>query len=179
MKIPIKGTDGNLQGASMIAETHTPYIRKTLPAGSFDIFSYSLMPNHFHLEIRQNSDIPISKLIAKVCTGYGKYFNKKYGKVGGLFQDAFKAVLVTSDEQLLWLSAYIHNNPKAAGIVQNLKDYPYSSYLDYIGQRNGKLCNQSLILGMMNNDRERYKKFVDESYGEIKKRKNVEHLLLD
>src|SRR6266576_807249 len=51
------------------------YIRKVLPANSFDLVCYCLMPNHFHLLIRQNTELPVSKLIAKICTSYAKYFN--------------------------------------------------------------------------------------------------------
>jgi putative transposase len=136
------------------------------------------MPNHFHLEIRQNADIPISKLIAKVCTSYGKYFNKKYEKVGGLFQDAFKAVHIESDSQLLWLSAYIHNNPKVAGLIENLKDYQWSSYPDYAGLRQGTLCDKNFILKQFANV-DAYKKFVDDAFEKIKERKDLEHLFLD
>ena len=52
------------------------YRRKTLPPNSFDLISYCLMPNHFHLLIKQNSDISISALILKLCGGFSKYFNK-------------------------------------------------------------------------------------------------------
>lgn len=87
------------------------YKRKVLPAKSFDLICYCLMPNHFHLVIQQKRDVPISKLIHKVCTGYVKYFNKKYNRIGGLFQDQFKAVKVDSDMQLMWLLEYVHMNP--------------------------------------------------------------------
>ena len=115
---------------------------------------YCLMPNHFHFLIRQNSDIGIDRLITKVCTSYAMYFNKKYEKVGNLFQDAFKAKLVDNDSYLTYLSAYIHNNPV------NVELYPYSSFPDYCGVRSGQICEQQLLLGMFDNDRQAYKKFV-------------------
>ena len=52
------------------------------------VIAYCLMPNHFHLLIRQNGDVKISKLILKLCTGYTKYFQKKYGHTGHLLQAA-------------------------------------------------------------------------------------------
>ena len=107
------------------------------------------------------------------------YYNKKYNRVGSLCQDTYKAISVKNDSYLLWLSAYIHNNPKTDGLVKDPKDYPWSSYLDYVGLRQGTLCDQSLILGMMNNDRNAYKKFVEDSFLKIKKRKDLEHLFLD
>jgi putative transposase len=180
LKIPIKGIpDGNLQGgASLVEESHTPYIRKVLPPDSFSLLSYCLMPNHFHLEIKQNADIPVSKLISQLCTSYSKYFNKKYSKIGGVFQDAFKAVLIDKDPYLLWLSAYIHNNPKTAGLVMDLADYPWSSYQDYVGLRNGTLCNKELILSYYSGI-ESYKQFIGDAAEKIRVMKGIQNYLLD
>ncbi len=123
------------------------YIPKLLPARSFHLLLYCLMPNHFHLAIEQVTDLPISAIMEKVCTSYSKYFNHKYGRVGSLWQDQFKAVLVESNEQLLNLALYIHANPRKARLVQDLRQYPYSSHLDYLGLRKGTLCQKDLILG--------------------------------
>ncbi|MBL8029912.1 MAG: transposase [Candidatus Doudnabacteria bacterium] len=153
------------------------YIRKSLPADAFTLLCYCLMPNHFHLLIRQNGDTEISKLVSKICTSYSKYFNKKYGRVGHLFQDAFKSVLIKNDSQLAWLSAYIHQNPKVSGIVESLKKYQWSSYLDYLGVRNGTLCEKKFILDMQSSDG--YESFVENSYERIRERKDLEKLLID
>jgi putative transposase len=154
------------------------YVRKTLPPNSYTLICYCLMPNHFHLLVRQDELIAVSKLISKVCTSYSKYFNKKYDRVGHVFQDAFKAVLIESDSQLLWTSAYIHNNPKTADLVKDLKDYHWSSYLDYSGLRQGTLCDKKFILKQFKNV-DAYKKFVDDAFVKIKERKDLEYLLLD
>jgi putative transposase len=172
-EIPKKLPDGHLLGSA-----HTLYIRKMLPKNAFNLFCYCLMPNHFHLMVRQNLLVPVSKLISKVCTSYGKYFNKKYNRVGGVFQDQFKSVLVATDGQMLWLSAYIHQNPAVAGLVKDLKDYPWSSYLDYIGLRKGSLCDKDFIVNLAGSPHA-YKKFVGESFDKIKERKDIEHSLLD
>jgi REP element-mobilizing transposase RayT len=103
------------------------YRRTILPQNSFTLNAYCLMPNHYHLLIRQNSDIPISKLITKICTSYSKYFNKKYGRVGRVFQDIYKSVAVESDSQLYWLVEYIHQNPVRAGLVKTDFEYEWSS----------------------------------------------------
>jgi len=122
------------------------YRRKVLPPGSFDLITYCLMPNHFHFLIKQNADLPISILILKLCGGFSKYFNKKYERVGSLFQDQFKSVLIESNEQLLWTSLYIHENPLKGSLVENLQDYEWSSYLDYADIKNDLLCKKELIL---------------------------------
>ncbi len=170
LKMPIEG--------SVFNNSHTPYKRKTLPSGAFSLLAYCLMPNHFHLLIQQNSLLPVSKLLAKVCTSYSKYFNKKYDNIGGVFQDQFKAVLVVSDTQLLWLSAYIHQNPVIAGIIKKIEDYQWSSYLDLVGLRQGSLCDKSFFVKMVGS-KNSYKKFVDESFEKIKQRKDIKNLLIE
>ncbi len=107
------------------------------------------------------------------------YFNKKYDHVGGLFQDQFKSILIDNDQYLLWLSAYIHQNPAVAGLVKDIKDYPYSSYPDYLGLRVGNITDTFLILSMASNDRKNYEQFVLGNYEKIKQRKDLSHLFLD
>lgn len=149
-----------------------------LPKDSFTLINYCLMPNHFHLLLQQNSKIPTSKLMLKVCTSYSKYFNKKYQKVGHIFQDQFKQILIENNSYLIWLSAYIHQNPRVAGLVKNISDYEWSSYPDHIDSRKDDLCNKSVILDQFKNLRE-YKEFVESTYEIIKEKKDLEKLLLD
>ncbi len=154
------------------------YKRKLLPADSFVLVSYCLMPNHFHFLIRQNTELPISKLVLKLCTSYSIYFNKKYDHIGHVFQDQFKAIRIEDDSYLLWLSAYVHQNPKVAGLVSNLEQWEYSSYLDFIGKRSGKLCLKDQILNNFSGVND-YKDFVDQAFEKIKQRKDNQNLLLD
>jgi len=125
-----------------------------LKAGSFSIIAYCLMPNHFHLLIRQNTDLGIDKLMLKVTTSYAIYFNKKYKRVGPLCQDCFKSKLVDHDAYLTYLTAYIHNNP-----TQPLT-WEFSSFKDYLGLRQGGLCQKNLVMLMFQNDPQKYKNFV-------------------
>jgi len=143
-----------------------------LPENSFSVVCYCLMPNHFHFLIKQNGNVPISMLMNKACSSYSKYFNKKYDHVGHLFQDQFKAVHVGDDEYLLWLSAYIHQNPKIAGIA-DLTNYKWSSYLDYVSypkERGVVVCDKDILLSKFKNSSE-YEKYVDDSYEIIKSNK--------
>lgn len=150
-----------------------------IPDDSFSLISYCLMPNHFHLLIRQDEEIPVSKLILKVCTGYSKYFNKKYNRVGHVFQDQFKQACVDNDDYLRWLSAYIHQNPKVAGLINSPADYKWSSYADYTGSSGGLiLCDKKIVLGQFSGVKE-YSSFVEESYEIIKSKKQEQNLFLD
>ncbi len=76
-----------------------------------NILIFTLMPNHFHLLVQQKEENGIIKFMQKLGTGYAMYFNKKYDRVGGLFQGRFKAVLVNKDSHFIHLPFYIHANP--------------------------------------------------------------------
>lgn len=151
--------------------------RKPLPDGAFTLVAYCLMPNHFHFLIRQNTDLPISTLVSKICGSYSKIFNKKYGRVGSLFQDQFKAVLVTGDTYIKWLSAYIHQNPTIARLVKQPDMYPYSSYKEYLGPKEG-MCDKSIILEQFE-DIVSYRAFVSDSLELIQNNKDLEAFLID
>ena len=128
------------------------------------IICYCLMPNHFHLLLRQDSEIPIFSFLQSLHTSYSMYFNNKYDKVGHLFQGAFKQKEIDKDEYLLHLSSYIHLNPLSAGLVSKLEDYQWSSYPDYIGAREGTLCDKEVIMG--DNSPEWYKRVTEEEVKE-------------
>ena len=112
-----------------------------------DIGIYCLVPNHFHLLIKEKTENGISEFVKKVATGYSMYFNKKYERTGSLFEGPFKAKRIDTDEYLKYIFSYIHLNPikiidsqwKENKITDRVKaknylqKYPYSSYFEYIG----------------------------------------------
>ena len=110
-----------------------------------DLVAYCLMPNHFHLLLIQHSEDGVIKLMSKISTTYAMYFNKRYKRVGYLFQGPYKAVSVTEDSYLLHLSRYIHLNPEklTGGTPFN---YPYSSYKYYLGEKHSTWLKPKLIL---------------------------------
>lgn len=162
----IKSLEGHLLGKG-----HTPYIRKELPNGAFSLIAYCLMPNHFHFLLKQNTDIPIGKLLLKVCSSYSIYFNKKYNRVGSLFQDQFKSERVDKNEYLLWLSAYIHLNPRVADMVKDDSKWKWSSYLEYLKLSSDNLCEKEIISGQFGNTNY-YQKIVEDAFEPIKLRKD-------
>jgi len=88
------------------------------------------MSNHVHLLIETPHD-PISRIMQMINFTYTQYFNRKYGKVGHLFQGRYKAILCDKDNYLLALVRYIHLNPIRAGSARNLDKYPWSSHREY------------------------------------------------
>ncbi len=107
-----------------------------------DLLAYCLMPNHFHLLVKQKDSLSLSKFMRTVCTSYSMYFNKKYDRVGSLFQGIFKAIDIDNEDYFLWVSRYIHRNP------ENFRSYQYSSYGDYLGMRQTSWLNSKIILNM-------------------------------
>ncbi|MBI3103740.1 transposase [Candidatus Daviesbacteria bacterium] len=144
-----------------------------------EVICYCLMPNHFHFLIRQLKENGISKFMSQISNSFTKYFNTKYNRVGPLFQGAFKAVLIESDEQLIHVSRYIHLNPIVSGLVKNLEDYRWSSYLECIKPID-TFCSTNEILGFFTPDeRKRYKEFVEAQIDYGRKLEKIKHQLID
>lgn len=143
-----------------------------------DIISYCLMPNHFHLLIKQLKDGGISELMRKLLLSSTKYRNTKYNHQGSLFQVPFKAAHIETDEQLIHVSRYIHLNPLVSLLVKDLNFYPWSSYLDYKGLRDNPQVKKNEILSFFKSPKA-YEKFVlnQADYGiAIEK---IKHLAID
>lgn len=131
------------------------------------LLCFCLMPNHFHLLMKQaHKQKSIASFMQKVCTCYSIYFNKKYNRVGKLFQGHYKAVLVREDYYLLHLSRYIHRNPLELfhSDKNMLAKYKWSSYADYLELKNTKWVNKSLILKFFDKSvyKTSYKSFVED-----------------
>ena len=142
------------------------------------IVAYCLNPNHYHLILREEVSGGISKFIKKVIGGYVWYYNKRHDRSGSLFQGPFKAVHVDSNEYLLYLSAYVNTN----NFIHNYRDdksWPYSSWLDYIGQRDGDLCDKNIILSQFGDDTESYKEFVEMNARHLRDKKALSKYLLE
>lgn len=138
-----------------------------------EICCFVLMPNHFHFILRQNLDNGVSTFIRRFTNSYARYFNTSHKWVGHLFQGQFKAIEITSEEQLLHVSRYIHLNPLASGIVNKntLKNYRWSSYSDYL-RRNS---NWIQIIDVPKN----YEEFVLSHADYARKLEYVKHFTLD
>lgn len=110
------------------------------------IGAYCLMPNHFHILVKETTEGGVTRFMSKLLTAYSLYFNKKYERTGALFSSEFKSENLDTDEYLKYIFSYIHLNPvklidpnwrnKAINIGKTeeyLGNYSSSSYLDYIG----------------------------------------------
>ena len=111
----------------------------------FYLYAYCLMPNHFHLLMEMQDD-PVSRIMQRVLTTYSQYHNRKYKKIGHLFQGRYKAILCQSDQYLGELVRYIHMNPVRSKIVKRPEHYEYSGHRAYIGLDNSGLVDTEPML---------------------------------
>lgn len=146
-----------------------------------EIIAFCLMPNHFHLLLRQVIDGGISKFLGNLSNSYTRYFNTKYKRKGPLFEGKFKAIRIENEDQLLHVSRYIHLNPNTSYITRTLNElenYPYSSFPEYIGKSKTKFCTKEVILCNFKNISS-YKKFVFDQSDYQRKLEVIKHLLLE
>jgi len=141
-----------------------------------DIGAYCLMPNHFHLLIREKSESGITNFMRKLGTAYAMYFNKKNKRNGGLFQGKFGAQLLNNDNYLKYIFAYVHLNPikliepewkeKGVANINKAKDfldnYIWSSYSAYMRKKqNDPILNKKAFPEYFENAKE-FKDFIDD-----------------
>lgn len=134
--------------------------------GKLELIAYCLMPTHFRFLVKQTEKDAVTKFMRQLGTAYTMYFNRKYERVGPLFQGKFRAAKVDSPDQLLYLSRYIHQNPLSRGI--SLNDYEWSSFQNYTQNRHTPWIKTQQILEHFNNSKEgvSYANFVEEDQQE-------------
>lgn len=145
-----------------------------------DIIAFCFMGNHFHFLVKQTKDDGISKFMSNFMNSYTKYFNTRYDRVGPLFQGAFKAVHVETDEQLLHLSRYIHLNPVTSFMVKpnDLKNYQWSSYPSYVEVSPLSFVKKYIVMDFFKKPIQ-YEQFVMDQAGYAKELKMIEHLAIE
>ncbi len=127
------------------------------------IIAYCIMPTHLHLILRQECPEGISKYMNLILKSYSKYFNLKHKRKGPLWEGRFKNVRVKNDEQFIHLTRYIHLNPVTSFLVNNPKDWKYSSYSEYTSiSHQNKICDFSDYISMSPST---YRKFVKDNIG--------------
>lgn len=145
-----------------------------------EIIAFCLMPNHYHLLLKQKQTNGIRNFISNSQNGYAKYINIIKEKTGPVFQNRFQAILITSNEQLIHLSRYIHLNPYSSGIIQlksQLIDYPWSSLPEYLKGKKG-ICNPKIILDQFKNIKD-YQDFVFNQADYQKQLDLIKHLTFE
>jgi REP element-mobilizing transposase RayT len=126
--------------------TYLSYLSEYKAQFPFLLYAFALMGNHCHLLLEVHG-VPLSKIMQVLQFRYTRYFNKRYGKVGHLFQGRYKAILCEKESYLLELIRYIHLNPVRAGIIEDPGRYPWTDHLAYLGKEKRNLIDSDMVLG--------------------------------
>jgi len=140
-----------------------PVFKEVIRNRYTELVAFCLMPNHFHMILRETKEGGISKFMQRFLNAYTKYFNAKYRRSGHLFEGKFKSAHVDTDEYLDYLSAYIHLNPRELRGFSGLEvNYTWSSFQDFVHEnRLGGFLKPGIILEKFYKGSE-YEKFVTE-----------------
>ena len=139
-------------------------------SSEIELLAYCLMPNHFHLLVKQITSRGMPKLLQSLITTYVMYFNRRCDRVGHLFQSTYKAALIQEDPHLLHVSRYIHLNPTEL-TGSDPVSYPYSSYPYYLGKKKSSWVKPDFILSYFDTSRNQpelnkflsYQEFVEQN----------------
>ena len=145
-----------------------------------DIIAYAFMPNHYHLILKQLTENGIKTYISNFQNSYAKFYNIKYDRLGTVFLSPFKAKHISTDNELLHISRYIHLNPVTAYIIEfpGLKSYPNNSFKEYLSKSKSDLINTNIVLNL-SGSRERYQQFVKDRVNYQRELKRIEHLIME
>ncbi len=112
------------------------------------LLAYCLMPNHFHLFVKQREDEPkVIKFISLLANSYTKFMNTKYSnRTGVVFQGPTNCKQIMDDSHLIWITRYIIDNPLKAGLVKRPEEWKFSSAQEYQGLAEMNLCDQDELI---------------------------------
>ena len=135
---------------------------------NFEVYGYCLMTNHIHMIVKSDT---LSKSIHDLATVYAMWFNKKYKRIGSLFQDRFRSENIETENYFICCLRYILRNPVKAGICHQIASYPWSSYSAYFSLSETFVSTH--FLSLFFDSHENFEAFVcqdnDEIYMDIDK----------
>lgn len=133
-------------------EKYQSLVKKKLENANITILAYCIMNNHVHFLIYCEDEIYLSKYMQRLNTSYGRFYNKKNERVGYVFRDRFRSQDILDERQLYNCLRYIHNNPVKAGMVKDISEYKYSSYNEFLEEKDIITDESIKILFGNNND---------------------------
>ena len=146
-----------------------------------EILSFCLMPNHFHLLLKQKIKNGITKFVGNFQNSYTRYFNLFHKRKGYLFEGQFKAVWIETEEQLLHVSRYIHLNPYSSYLVKDfdqLEDYPWSSLGEYLNLFDYQICEKETLLSFFPSVK-KFEQFIFNQKDYQRELESIKHLVLE
>jgi len=127
------------------------YLRDAAKQYKVALHAYVLMPTHIHILATPEDSEGLARMMQWVGRHYVPYFNRKYGRVGTLWQGRFKAAVIDAASYFITCCRYIEQNPVRAGIVVDPIDYPWSSYAHHIGAKPNPLITDHPLYWALGN----------------------------
>lgn len=143
-----------------------------------DILAFCLLPNHYHFLIKQLKDKGVIKFMSNISNSLTRYYNSRNQRKGPIFLPQFRSKRITSQEDLIYVSKYIHTNSYAHAVVKNPEDifaYPYSSIKSYISSTNTLKINTDKVMYSFGNNAQKYKQFILKNAEDQKMRELVKY----
>lgn len=153
-------------------------LRKKSPL--IEIYTFALMPNHFHFLLKQLEDRGILIFLSNLQNSYAKYYNLKNKRQGAVFQNSFKGKRVATDEELIHTSRYIHLNPVTSFLIEinKLPEYPWTSLFWYFDESRNKFITTKFLQGYFKT-KEKYWQFVSDQADYQRKLEIIKNLTVD
>lgn len=145
-----------------------------------ELFAFCLMPNHFHLLIKEITEGGITNLLKNFQNSYAKYFNILSNRSGALFQSQFKLVRIETDEQLIHVARYVHLNPLTSYVInkaEQLDNYAWCSFSEYLNNQ-PQIISKKLILSLFPSV-EAFKQFTYNQIDHQRKLNKIKHLAIE
>ena len=139
-------------------------LQKQKEKQSFEIYAYCLMSNHVHMFIKEKEIGDIVKIMHKILTSYVGWYNIKYQRSGSLIGNRYKSEPIEDDKYVFAVIRYIHQNPIKAGMVENIVDYEWSSYKEYVEKI--ELVDENFLIGILDSKKVRAKEIFVELHKE-------------
>ena len=117
----------------------------------YEVYVYCFMSNHVHILLKEKNRGDISLIMKRLLTKYARWYNLKYKRSGALIANRYKSKPIDVDEYFLSVVRYIHQNPIRAKITNNIVEYEWSSYKEYITGKQG-LADKEFVLKMLTKD---------------------------
>ena len=131
----------------------------------FKVYHYVLMTNHVHLVIEPSEGGgSLSEIMKGINLVYARHYKRKYSHTGHFWQDRYKSIIISKDEYLLACGSYVELNPVRAKMVEDPKDYTWSSYRAYAYEKRDVLVDEHSVYQQLSGDegerRRKYREFV-------------------